>query len=138
MTHADSDSVSSMLADVDTAVHVTREDLAAFLSRDDYIILIAEDDRIAGYLCFMLIPPEAELLDIAVDRSFRRKGVARTLLNEGIRLLRTRGITKLFLEVAVTNTAARTFYGTHDFTENGLRKNYYGNTIDAVLMSRII
>ena len=40
----------------------------------------------------------------------------------------------MFLEVAVTNHAARALYAAHGFTEAGLRRHYYSDGTDALIL----
>ena len=40
----------------------------------------------------------------------------------------------MFLEVAVTNDAARALYVRHGFTEAGLRRRYYTDGTDALIL----
>ena len=44
------------------------------------------------------------------------------------------GATLMFLEVAVTNDAARALYAAHGFTEAGLRRHYYTDGTDALIL----
>jgi ribosomal-protein-alanine N-acetyltransferase len=44
------------------------------------------------------------------------------------------GAVAMFLEVAVTNTAARALYAAHGFTEAGLRRRYYSDGTDALVL----
>ncbi len=98
-------------------------------------IIVAElDGMVCGYVGMNLIMGEGEITNIAVDRNFRRKGVAAALL-EG--LMKTRGLERLMLDVRVSNTAARGLYEKFGFTVDGIRKGFYIKPKeDAVLMSR--
>lgn len=83
---------------------------------------------------------EADLLTIATDPAVRRRGLAAELVGALIVELERAGITRLTLEVAEDNLAARGLYGRFGFTEDGRRPRYYvaGRDVpaDAVLMSR--
>ena len=104
---------------------------------DNYLVMGAfEDEDLLGYVIYMLLSEEAELLRIAVKEEARNKGVATSLLDvmrnktrEEIKEVKT-----LFLEVRENNTAARKLYEKTGFVEVGMRKNYYSNpTENAVL-----
>ncbi|MCU1324639.1 MAG: GCN5-related N-acetyltransferase [Bryobacterales bacterium] len=76
---------------------------------------------------------EAELLNLAVDPSVRRQGIARALLEE----LRRVAHGEIFLEVAAPNTGATELYRSLGWQGIGVRAGYYGQgTIDAVVMKR--
>lgn len=78
---------------------------------------------------------EEELLLLAVDPHFRRRGVARALLDRFAREARARGAKRLLLEMR-TGNPAELLYRNFGFRPIGLRKDYYrsasGDRIDAV------
>ncbi|BBM00661.1 ribosomal protein S18-alanine N-acetyltransferase [Microbulbifer sp. GL-2] len=81
---------------------------------------------------------EAEILDVAVSPSWRRRGLAENLL-KGLVTELSADTQRLLLEVRSSNLAALSLYRKLGFSEDGLRKNYYpaenGCREDAVLMS---
>jgi [ribosomal protein S18]-alanine N-acetyltransferase len=92
--------------------------------------------KLAGYVCWWVVGDEAEILNIAVDPSCRRLGIARALLAHVESDARARGATAVHLEVERDNTAARRLYESLGFCESGLRRNYYASGVDALTMSR--
>ena len=104
---------------------------------DNYLIMGAfEDEDLLGYVIYMLLLEEAELLRIAVKEEARNKGIATSLLDVMINKTRdeVKEVKSLFLEVRENNTAARKLYEKTGFVEVGMRKNYYSNpTENAVL-----
>jgi ribosomal-protein-alanine N-acetyltransferase len=98
-------------------------------------LLVARvDATIAGFCCWRRIAPgEAELLNIAVDPAFRRRGVASALLEA----LGAQAQGTVFLEVAEPNTAAITLYRRHGWEQVGLRPGYYAQgTINGIVMKK--
>jgi [ribosomal protein S18]-alanine N-acetyltransferase len=98
-------------------------------------LLVARvDATIAGFCCWRRTAPgEAELLNIAVDPAFRRRGVASALLEA----LSAQAQGTVFLEVAEPNTAAITLYRRHGWEQVGLRIGYYGQgTINGIVMKK--
>jgi ribosomal-protein-alanine acetyltransferase len=85
--------------------------------------LVAEaGGRIAGFVAYRPTGEgEWEILNLAVAPEARRKGVAAALTQE--MLARSAG--KVFLEVRLSNTAARKLYQKLGFSEVGLRRGYY-------------
>jgi tRNA threonylcarbamoyl adenosine modification protein YeaZ/ribosomal-protein-alanine acetyltransferase len=90
----------------------------------------------AGFLLLRAIGGEAEILSLGVAPAKRRRGLARKLVSGLENLARDHDITKVFLEVSSANTAGRALYERHGFAETGLRKAYYSDGTDAVLMAR--
>lgn len=79
---------------------------------------------------------EAEIITIAVRPFAQRKGIAGKLVAEAARQLQSRGATRLFLEVAAGNAAARALYARAGFIEAGLRRTYYATGEDAIVMRK--
>ena len=91
-------------------------------------------DKIAGFAVAHLVAPgEAELLNLAVDPAFRRRGLGRRLLRE----LLSRHPGDLWLEVRESNIAARNFYKKMGLSECGRRPDYYRNTNEAAIVMNI-
>ena len=78
-------------------------------------------------------PDEAEILNIAVDPAFRRRGVASALLTALCELAKG----TIFLEVAEPNLPAIALYRKHGWEDAGLRPGYYDHGIvNAVVMKK--
>jgi ribosomal-protein-alanine N-acetyltransferase len=92
-------------------------------------------DDMAGYIGFMIVGDEAHITTIATAPAFQRRGVASTLLIDGISTLLPMGVKHLSLEVAAHNEPAQTLYRRFGFAPVGVRKNYYPVTgEDALVM----
>jgi ribosomal protein S18 acetylase RimI-like enzyme len=76
---------------------------------------------------------EAELLNLAVDPAFRRRGVGRALLAA----LEKTASGAIFLEVAETNNPARLLYRKAGWEEIAVRKGYYNQgNINGIVMKK--
>ena len=107
-----------------------------------YLCLIAVDsgaaglpvgvERITGFVVARhTAPDEMEILNVAVDPFFRRRGVARGLVRQ--LLDNYRGT--VWLEVRQSNAAARQLYHALGFQVNAVRENYYtAPTESAIVM----
>jgi len=93
-----------------------------------------------GYARWQVIPAaaEAELLRIAVSPAARGKGQGRRLLAESSEALRALGVSELYLEVRVSNTAARSLYEAEGWVFTGIRKAYYRDGEDAALYGKTL
>jgi ribosomal-protein-alanine N-acetyltransferase len=90
---------------------------------------------IVGYICVKHVADECHLLDLAVHPDYRRRGIARSLLDNVIQELRIEGCRFFYLEVRSSNYAARKLYEKFGFNMVGIRKGYYVNPVeDAVIM----
>ena len=80
---------------------------------------------------------EGELLQIAVDKTARRRGVADKLMGAAMRYSEVLSIRRIFLEVRKGNETAIALYKKHGFVNVRVRKDYYSDpTEDAVVMVR--
>jgi [ribosomal protein S18]-alanine N-acetyltransferase len=64
----------------------------------------------------------------------RRQGIAAGLLRAALAEIAARGGSALFLEVGVGNAAARALYDRFGFRQVGLRRRYYADGSDAIVL----
>ena len=85
-----------------------------------------DGDRLTGYVGAQTVPPEADMMNLAVGAEHRRQGIAAALVNALCAALRAEnGAELLTLEVRDSNEAAIRLYAALGFTEIGRRPNYY-------------
>ncbi|KIH76763.1 [SSU ribosomal protein S18P]-alanine acetyltransferase [Geoalkalibacter ferrihydriticus] len=99
------------------------------------IDLLRLDGHLAGYLCSWFLCGELHILNVVTGLEFRRLGVARRLLENAIERCRCQGLERVLLEVRVSNAAAIGLYESFGFLRDGVRKGYYPDGEDALLMS---
>lgn len=92
-----------------------------------------EDGRVAGY-SGALVCYDAEIALIAVSPEFRRKGIGRLLLSAAIDYATSVGAENVFLEVRTGNIPAKTLYESCGFIPVTVRKKYYDDGEDALVM----
>ena len=98
--------------------------------------LIAKlDNKIVGFSGIKIILAEAELMNIVVKKDCRHNGIASCMLENIIFFCKSNKINVLYLEVNSKNTIAINLYKKYNFNQIGLRKKYYNNIDDAILMS---
>ncbi|MDO5756141.1 MAG: GNAT family N-acetyltransferase [Rhodobacterales bacterium] len=95
-----------------------------------------------GFALSRVIADEAELLTLATDPDYRRRGVATEMLQMVEAALATRGAARHFLEVAADNSAAQVLYARAGYVHSGRRAGYYrragGICVDALLMEKAL
>ena len=93
-----------------------------------------------GFAVSRMAADEAEILSIAIDPSYRGRGLARDLLLTHLGHLAGRGVRTIFLEVEENNQPARRLYERAGFAVVGRRERYYlradGEQLNALLMRR--
>ena len=100
--------------------------------------LVAERGGVVlGYVGSQMVPPEADVMNLAVAPDARGQGFGRALMTALMAALAVEGVSELSLEVRASNAPALALYGALGFQEAGRRKNYYRSpTEDALILKR--
>ena len=96
-----------------------------------------EPEGPAGFALVRCVADEAEVITLGVRPDFRRRGIAKALIDAMRGRAAARGAARLFLEVAEDNDAAQALYAACGFTAVGRRPGYYrrsGGTVAALLL----
>ena len=96
-------------------------------------LVALEDGEVVGYVGSQTVLQEADMMNIAVADSHRRRGIAKMLVEELIRQLDAYQLT---LEVRASNAPAIALYEALGFQQVGLRKNYYRKPKEDALILR--
>ncbi len=111
------------------------------LTHDWSTIFLAEEPQpsgpklLAGFLIFWLVHDEVHILNVATAPPFRRRGVARLLLEHALARGRQHRCSLATLEVRRSNRAALALYEAYKFRAVGVRPNYYVDEgEDAIVM----
>ena len=92
--------------------------------------------KLIGYICFWRVVDETHILNIAVHKQFRRKGIARNILLFAIDYWKIDGVKTVLLEVRQSNMAAQELYGKFGFNIIVNRTKYYKKPVeDALVMA---
>ena len=88
--------------------------------------LVAVDEEVlVGYVGSQSVMGEADMMNIAVSQTYRRRGVAKKLIDELISRLSAQNVYSLTLEVRASNESAISLYSALGFVQVGRRPNYY-------------
>lgn len=94
------------------------------------------ESEIVGYISYWNVLGQGEIHDVVVSEDFRRRGLGRKLVNHILRKGRHEGICDFTLEVRSRNEVAIKLYEEFGFRSEGIRKGYYDDADDAVIMWR--
>jgi [ribosomal protein S18]-alanine N-acetyltransferase len=99
----------------------------SLVSNDSVLFRVVEDyaGNVIGHGVVWWVLDEAELANLAVAPRARRAGVGRRLLDALLAEVALRGVTRVFLEVRESNTAAQELYAGRGFEPVGVRRDYY-------------
>ena len=105
-------------------------------SETSQFICAKYENKIVGFAGIKIILDEADIMNIAVKKDYRRQGIATLLLNHILKICKEKGIKTIHLEVNEENFSAISLYQKFGFEECGRRKQYYDNKYDAILMKK--
>ena len=147
----------SPVAELERAYSLTPWDengLLTYLLREDALFLVASDKfpedydpdavdeenffwpEIYGYVGLLMVPYEADVLNITVSEKVRNRGIGTRLMREILERAKKYGVTDIHLEVRESNAAATHLYEKLGFVRDGIRKNYYTAPVEnAVTMT---
>jgi len=95
--------------------------------------------ELAAQIFCHLVAGELHVLNVAVHPKHRRCGYAGKLIRHCLEEAGMRAASVAYLEVRVSNAAARDLYFKLGFSASGIRKNYYHNNgEDALLLTKTL
>ncbi len=97
-------------------------------------IEVGSKQPVIGFICFRNMAGESELLNIAVHPHYRRLGAGRKLMEFYIEFSSRGGGRAFYLEVHSSNQSAIRLYQSFSYQSFGVRKKFYQNKFDALLM----
>ncbi len=94
--------------------------------------VIENDDVVIGYIGRYYFFQEAEVLNFVVDESYQRQGYGQKLFDKMVEDMKD--VKKITLEARASNIKGINFYTKNGFKQVGVRKKYYKNGEDALLL----
>ena len=117
-------------------------------SKQQYLSSLAEPNTLifyniknnvaCGFLVVQVVLDEINILLIATKESYKKQNVASELLEYLISFAEKNNIKKIWLEVKEDNTPAQKLYFKFNFNLINIRKNYYKNNKNALILEKII
>jgi ribosomal-protein-alanine N-acetyltransferase len=101
------------------------------------IVVGLVENKVVAFCNYWIVSDEIQILYIATHLKNRRNGYAKQLLTFIIQN-RPEEVSLFTLEVRHSNSSAQSLYKSLGFTNVGLRKKYYKDKEDAVLMNLVI
>lgn len=93
-----------------------------------------EGGQVVGFIALRGVAGQWELLNVAVAADHQRQGIATALLRHALAFIATAHIT---LEVSTANQAAQALYQKAGFVVLGVRKQFYKDATDALIMGNV-
>ena len=114
----------------------TEDDFVNCLRQRNCIGMIAEhDERVVGFMIYELHKSRLHIINFAVAREYRRRGVGSQMLQKLVGKLSHQRRNKILLEVRETNLQAQLFFKDNHFRAVSVLRDFYDDTTeDAYLM----
>lgn len=97
---------------------------------------ISNEEKEIGFIEYQIIDCDtAEIINIEIEKQYQNKGAGKYLLTYFISQMKKQEKNKILLEVRKSNETAKHIYTKYGFKQDSIRKNYYSNKEDAILMS---
>ena len=104
-------------------------------NENSYYIVAKENDDIVGFGGLWKSIDDIHITNIVTKKILRNKGIGKAILNELINQAKVFGYNIITLEVNETNSTAISLYKKFGFEKVGIRKKYYNNTDNAIIMN---
>lgn len=108
--------------------------LELFLTDSSFCVACITDGELACYCTVTTVLDEAQIINVATDVRFKRRGCAKKVISAVFDECEKRNITSVSLEVRESNMPAITLYETLGFAIAGKRKDFYKNPRENALV----
>ena len=99
-------------------------------------LVAVSGETVVGYIGSQTVLGETDIMNVAVAEQYRRRGIARELLQQLRSRLQADGVYAITLEVRVSNEAAIRLYHSLGYVQVGRRPNYYHKPKEDALILR--
>jgi len=114
-----------------------KNDIESLMQKDNVSAYILQNNNInASYIIFSDLAHECEILSLGTIEKMRGNGFASELLEYFIDKNIENSEKEIFLEVEENNDKAIDLYKKFSFEKVGVRKKYYSNNLNALIMKR--
>jgi len=104
-------------------------------------VVLERDDEVVGYSILSIAAGEAHILNLCVDKQFRKHGYGDRMLEEILTRATGAKVQQVFLEVRPSNAGALALYRNKGFRQIAERPKYYqasGGREDAAVLSLLL
>ena len=103
-----------------------------------FALAVCEGREKVGLITYSVAIDTADLEGITVEANRRKKGYGQMLINAMVERLKGTGVDRILLEVRKSNQSAINLYQKSGFEFLSVRKNYYHDGEDALIMMKEI
>lgn len=103
----------------------TERSFAEAVQQDTLFVVVLKKNTIVGYCGMYCSYEEGEITNVAVMPQVQGHGIGRKMMQFLLRQAGEKGISRVFLEVRISNRNAIHLYENLGFKNCGIRKNFY-------------
>ena len=107
-------------------------------NKNSMYIVAKLNNQIVGFAGIWLSVDDIHITNIVVKKNCRNQKIGSLMLNNLIELCENRTQKSITLEVNSNNIPAQKLYQKFGFKNVGIRKKYYNNTEDAIIMTKTL
>ena len=134
------------IADIDDVLKIeqsifpdpwSRESFLSAISSNTQVFVVGEiDGRIVGFCGASFVLEQADIINIAVSTEYQGRSFGKMMLSHLLHFLEGACVDNIMLEVRVSNERAIALYQWFCFVDYGMRKEYYYDGEDALVMRK--
>lgn len=107
-------------------------------NKNSMYIVAKSNNQIVGFAGIWFSVDDIHITNIVVKKNCRNQKIGSLMLNNLIKLCENRTQKSITLEVNSNNIPAQKLYQKFGFKNVGIRKKYYNNTEDAIIMTKTL
>lgn len=100
----------------------------------EYFVAIL-NETVVGFAGIWTAVDDIHITNIVTKKNFRKQGIGKKLLEHLIKISKQKNLSSLTLEVNEKNKPAIKLYEQYNFKKIGIRKNYYKQNENAIIMT---
>lgn len=102
-----------------------------------YCLVYENENEILGYISFSFDGEMLEIFNFCVKENYQRSGIGTKIMNYAFNLFTSKGLKSSILEVRESNKKAISFYEKLGYVQISIRKKYYSNNENALILQKI-
>ena len=96
------------------------------------------NDMVIGYLSCWMVEDTVDIINVVIDKNYQHHGFGQALFSQMEEEAKINNCNNIMLEVKENNTQAINFYLKQGYEQISIRKNYYQDHSNALIMKKVI
>ena len=96
------------------------------------------NDMVIGYLSCWMVEDTVDIINVVIDKNYQHHGFGQALFSQMEEEAKINNCNNIMLEVKENNNQAINFYLKQGYEQISIRKNYYQDHSNALIMKKVI